>query len=60
MVNEVEWAGLQQDLEAARSQFLASLKSLGEAQFLEEGAGMGTVVHAAYHLGAIRQLMHQV
>jgi hypothetical protein len=36
------------------------LRSLDDEKFLSEGAGMGSIAHVAYHLGAIRQLMHRV
>jgi hypothetical protein len=29
-------------------------------RFVEEGGGLGAVAHLAYHLGAIRQIMHRV
>jgi hypothetical protein len=31
------------------------MKSLTPEKFVSEGAGMGSIAHLAYHLGAIRQ-----
>lgn len=59
-VTDEEWAGIQQDLEASRTELIRELESLSPERFLEEGAGMGAIAHLAYHLGAIRQLMHHV
>lgn len=58
-VTEEEWAGLRQDLEVSRTELVRVLKALTPERFLEEGA-MGSIAHLAYHLGAIRQLMHRV
>jgi hypothetical protein len=58
-VSEAEWAKLKQDLEASRAALLQALGSLTPERFVEEGAGMGAIAHVAYHLGAIRQLMHR-
>ena len=59
-VTEEEWARLKQELEASRAEFVRVLRELSPERFLEEGAGMGAVAHLAYHLGAIRQLIHRV
>jgi len=59
-VNEEEWARLKQDLEASRQELARVLESLTPERFAEEGAATGAVTHLAYHLGAIRQLMHRV
>src|SRR5688572_19106154 len=56
-VTEAEWAALQRDLEASRADVVRTLEGLSPEQFIEEGAGLGSVAHLAYHLGAIRQLM---
>jgi hypothetical protein len=58
-VTEEEWARLRQDLEASRAELVRVLRSLTPERFLEEGAGLGPIAHLAYHLGAIRQLMHR-
>jgi len=58
-VTEAEWSRLKQDLEASRAELLRALQSLTPEQFVEEGAGMGAIAHLAYHLGAIRQLVHR-
>ena len=55
-----EWAVLQKDLEVSRAEVIRTLEGLSPEQFIEEGAGLGSVAHLAYHLGAIRQLMHRL
>jgi hypothetical protein len=59
-VTAEEWAKIQRDLEASRARLLRVLGTLPPEQFIEVGAGIGAVVHLAYHLGAIRQLLHRV
>jgi hypothetical protein len=59
-VTEDEWARLKQDLEASRAELVRVLRSLTPERFVEEGGAIGAIVHLAYHLGAIRQLMHRV
>jgi hypothetical protein len=59
-VNAAEWAKLQQDLDASRTELLRVLGSLSPEKFVEEGAGLGVLAHLAYHLGAVRQLLHRV
>ena len=59
-VNEEEWARLRQDLEASRLELTRVLESLPPEKLAEEGAAAGAITHLAYHLGAIRQLMHRV
>jgi hypothetical protein len=59
-VTEAEWTALQKDLETSRAEVIRTLEGLSPERFIEEGAGLGSVAHLAYHLGAIRQLMHQV
>jgi hypothetical protein len=59
-VTEEEWAALRQELDATRRDLVQLLESLSPEALAGEGAGMGAVAHLAYHLGAIRQLMHLV
>ncbi len=59
-VNEDEWAAVKDDLEASRRQLIRVLESLPPERLAEEGAAMGAIAHLAYHLGAIRQLLHRV
>ncbi|HYM82123.1 MAG TPA: DinB family protein [Candidatus Limnocylindria bacterium] len=59
-VTEAEWSSLKQELEDSRSEFIRVMKSRDSETFAKEGAGLGAVAHLAYHLGAIRQLMHDV
>jgi len=59
-VSDAEWRALQQELQRSRQELLEVLRSLDDDKFLSEGACLGSIAHVAYHLGAIRQLMHQV
>ena len=59
-VNEEEWTAIRRELEASRQELVRVLSSLMPERFVEEGAALGAITHLAYHLGAIRQLMHQV
>ncbi len=56
-VTPEEWAALQEEFEAVRQEFLRFMKTLPPEKLITEGAGMGTIAHLAYHLGAIRQLL---
>jgi hypothetical protein len=57
-VYDSEWKAIQQELEDARVLFLEVMESLTPETFAKEGAGYGAIAHLAYHLGAIRQLLH--
>jgi hypothetical protein len=59
-VNETEWGAVKADLEASRRQLVQVLESLSPERLAEEGAAMGAIAHLAYHLGAIRQILHRV
>ncbi len=59
-VNEEEWAKIKQQLEASRRELVSVLESLTPERFVEEGAALSAITHLAYHLGAIRQLIHRV
>ena len=59
-VNAQEWAELQQELEASRRELVRVIESLTPERFAEEGGAIGAITHLAYHLGAIRQMMHRV
>jgi hypothetical protein len=59
-VTAEEWARLEEELEASRTEFLRAMRALPPETFVKEGSGMGAIAHLAYHLGAIRQLMHRV
>jgi hypothetical protein len=59
-VNEAEWQIVQRELDDARTDFFEAMVALPDEEFLSEGAGAGAVAHLAYHLGAIRQLVHRV
>jgi hypothetical protein len=59
-VTAEEWAKIQRDFEDSRMELLRVLAGLSPEKFVEVGAGIGVIAHLAYHLGAIRQLMHRV
>jgi hypothetical protein len=59
-VTDAEWETLKQEIERERETFIEVMRALPDAQVVENGAGMGTIAHLAYHLGAIRQLLHDV
>ena len=54
------WERLKQDLKAAYESVTAKLKSIEAWGDDEIGDSMAIVVHTAYHLGAIRQMMRVV
>jgi hypothetical protein len=54
-VTAVEWRALIEEFGSVRDEYLRTMKGLSPEKFAEEGAGMGTIAHLAYHLGAIRQ-----
>lgn len=57
--DEADWQNLKQNLQDTRNAYLSLLEQAPETEF-EEEMGYGVVAHLAYHLGAIRQLMHLV
>jgi hypothetical protein len=59
-VTDAEWTALLRDLEMSRQELVRVLRSLEPEVLIREGAAMGAVAHLAYHLGAIRQLVHLV
>jgi hypothetical protein len=59
-VSEAEWRGLAEEFERERREFVRAMRSLDDRAFVGASGGMGVIAHLAYHLGAIRQLMHQV
>ena len=59
-VDDAGWHAVLRELDEARTAYLAAISALPEETFLAEGAGLGVVAHLAYHLGAIRQLLHRV
>ena len=54
------WEGLKQDLKAAYESVTTKFKSIEAWGDDEIGDSMAMVVHTAYHLGAIRQMMRVV
>lgn len=59
-VSDAEWQALGHELERERRVFVEVMRGLPDAEVIENGAGMGTIAHLAYHLGAVRQLRHEV
>ena len=59
-VTDAEWTALRHELDEARAEFMRAMGALPPETFVAEGAGLGALAHLAYHLGAIRQLMHEV
>ena len=58
-VTESEWDALRKDLEADYQHLLTHLKSFTDWNDNHRlGGAMGIIVHTAYHLGAIRQIIH--
>lgn len=51
------WADLQRDLRTAYENVKGKFESMGSWGDDEIGNGMAVVVHTAYHLGAIRQMV---
>jgi len=58
-VSAEEWPKLLQELEASRQELVRVIESLTPERFAEEGGAIGATAHLAYHLGAIRQVMHR-
>ena len=55
-VTEAEWQQLRADLRAEVDRWLQALRSDRNVRGAELDAVVGTVIHLAYHLGAIRQI----
>lgn len=55
-VSDAEWARLQEQLRGQCEQWLTAVATPRELQPIELTGVMGSVVHLAYHLGAIRQI----
>ncbi|HEX8719301.1 MAG TPA: DinB family protein [Pyrinomonadaceae bacterium] len=56
-VGPEEWESLKRELRAAYDTVSEDLRSVEEWGERTVGAGMAVVVHTAYHLGAIRQIL---
>jgi hypothetical protein len=56
-VTETEWSGLRAELRREAGQWHDTLSSDREVHGTELDAVIGTIIHAAYHLGAIRQIV---
>jgi hypothetical protein len=59
-VTAAEWAALNEEFERTRGEFVRVMRALSPEALVENGVGMGVIAHLAYHLGAIRQLLHYV
>lgn len=55
-VNELEWADLRADLRDETHRWLEALRRPRELDEVELSGVIGSVVHLAYHIGAIRQM----
>lgn len=55
-VSDGEWTKLRADLRAEAERWLAALRSPREVKGIELDGVIASVVHLAYHLGAIRQI----
>ena len=55
-VDDSEWRSIRHDLQEEASRWLEVLKSPPAASEVELAGMIGSVVHLAYHLGAIRQI----
>jgi hypothetical protein len=60
MVDEAGWARLRESLEQAHTAVADAIRRRQEWDNLGIGGGIGAVAHAAYHLGAIRQIIRIV
>lgn len=57
-VNDVEWDALRKELESDYAKLRAHLNSFPDWNDDKRlGGALGIIVHTAYHLGAIRQIM---
>ncbi len=56
-VTPAEWDALKEQLRRAYTTITEHLQSVGAWGDPEVGNGMAIIVHTAYHLGAIRQLV---
>jgi hypothetical protein len=55
-VTEAEWVELRQRLRAELERWLGSVATPREMMPIERNGMIGSIVHLAYHLGAIRQI----
>ncbi len=58
-VTDAEWQQLRAQLRAEADRWLQALQSDRKVRGIELDAVVGTVIHLAYHLGAIRQIAAQ-
>lgn len=56
-VSKDAWQGLQADLKKVYEDVLEQLRTINTWGDVELSEGLGVVVHSAYHLGAVRQMM---
>lgn len=55
-VSEEEWRTLRAELRAEAASWLNALRTPREMQEIEFNGMIGSIVHLAYHLGAVRQI----
>lgn len=55
-VSEEEWRELRRDLRAAVDEWHEALQSSRDVSGIELDGVIGSIIHLAYHLGAIRQI----
>jgi hypothetical protein len=55
-VSEAEWKKLRADLGTEVRRWLAALRQARDLEQVELTGAIGSIVHLAYHLGAIRQI----
>ena len=55
-VSDAEWRTLRGDLRAEASAWLAAVGTPRDVQAIELNGMIGSIIHLAYHLGAIRQI----
>ena len=58
-VDEPQWLGLKRDLRETYGQVKKTLEKVDEWDEFAISGALGIVVHSAYHLSAIRQLLKQ-
>jgi hypothetical protein len=58
--DEAQWNALRSDLRASYEALMATLNSLASWNDDSIGDGMAILVHTAYHLGAIRQVVKAI
>ncbi len=58
-VTPEEWRELKKEIQETKETYLRVIKALPTDQLISESGAMGVIAHLAYHLGAIRQVVHK-